>query len=858
MIRSLALILWLFPWALFAQTIPATNAIEIARSVMGEPQLSLKTRYVQDSVIPVGNPDLPAAFVVTYKPTGFVIVSAHETSSLVLGYSLTSAFPANPDHPLRSWFLPAYEASASRGMPKKQGQNSQFFTDHLVLPLTSALWGQGAPWNRYCPSDSTGKRALVGCVAVAMAQIMDKWQWPPKGTGEVTYTPLQHSEYGEITVNFDTTHYRWDLTHDILPTEASALILYHAGVASYMNYDPVLSSTSVDRFAVPALINHFSFNPGMIFRDLEESTITDWIRMLRQELDNSRPVLYAGTSPDGKLSHAFNIDGYRNESYFHFNWGWNGAGDGWYTLSGMAGGGADYSSQQGAIFGLQPATMPLHDRPSALNVLSGDGFVQLFWAQPVITDFSHFIIYRNGTLIGQTADSKFRDEGKENGHSYSYQITASYQGQSPGESSATPVLTALPWTRLQPGYSQNFESGPEGWQILDSISGFQVGPAASLQFGGNPGKIAAIRSEGHPAGEQVADYLISPVIYPGDLSHPAISFDYVFRQNPGIDKLSLIWRDFNTGQWQTIANLDSTGGYSSWKNLHFYLPLSSGNTPIQIAFYYNDSFGQGYGAAIDNFMVYEVAEPAVPNFYIDIKDLCLAQTVTFIDQSIGMVQTWEWDFGDGAEPRLATTRGPHLVSYTKAGNKTVKLSLNHLDHLISPDALSIREKPVAGFEFTRKYMDISFTDKSNHAEHLLWVFGDGTTSTALNPIHTYYTKSLFEVQQIAANGTCTPDTLNVLIDMRNGTGIDDEELLSNFKIYPNPTEGKVILLWNTFPTEPMKIRLLSITGQVFLQREYPSQKELTLDLSDFPDGLYILQIDTGKLILKKQIIKIAK
>ena len=234
----------------------------------------------------------------------------------------------------------------------------------------------------------------------------------------------------------------------------------------------------------------------------------------------------------------------------------------------------------------------------------------------------------------------------------------------------------------------------------------------------------------------------------------------------------MIWRDFNTGQWHTIASLDSTGGYSDWKNIHFYLPLSSGNAPIQIAFYYNDSFGQGYGAAIDNFTVYEVAQPAIPKLSMDIADLCLGQTVTFTDQSEGSILSWEWDFGEGAEPRYATTKGPHLVSYTKAGKKTVKLSLNHLDHLMIPDALSIREKPVAAFEYSRKFMDISFANKSDHAEHLLWLFGDGTTSTTLNPIHTYYTKNLFEVQQIAYNGTCTPDTLTVFIDMRSGTGID--------------------------------------------------------------------------------------
>ena len=856
MIKRLVFIFWLIPWSLGAQVVSASRATELACGVMGGTLNSLKSSLFQDSVWPIGNPDNPSAFVVTFKPAGFVIVSAIDNGSPVVGYSTTSSFPSNPDHPLLSWLIPSWYAKGSSATPKKIMQNSGSSTDRMVLPLTSARWGQGDPWNRFCPSDSTAKRALVGCVAVAMSQIMEKWQWPAKGTGIVTYTPMQHAEYGEISANFDTTRYHWDLTNDIYPTDASALILFHTGVASLMNYDPVLSSTSVDQYAIPALINNFSYNPGMIFRKMEGNDPGEWNRMLHQELDNSRPVLYAGTSPNGKSSHAFNIDGYRNETFFHFNWGWNGAGDGWYTLSCMAGGGSDFSTQQGAVFGLQPANIPLHDRPSALDILAGDKYVQLFWDQPLLADFSHFIIYRDEVVIAQTANIRFRDIAVENGRAYTYKISAFYDGQTIGESVPTSSLNVAPWARMLPGYSQTFEAGPEGWQLQNSPSGFQIGQADVMGIGGNSGKAAAIRSEGHPAGEQMADFLISPVIYPGDFSHPAVSFDYVFKQNPGVDKLFLMWRDFVTGKWQLLTSLDSTGGYSDWKNVHYYLPLVPLNEPIQLAFVYNDFFGQGFGAAIDNFTVYEVAEPAVPDFAVEITDLCLDQTVQFTDLSVGTIHTWEWDFGDGAMPRFASSPGPHLVSYSKAGKKTVKLSLNHLDHLVSTDLLSIREKPDAIFEYTRRFMDISFINKSRNAEQVLWIFGDETTSSSANPVHTYYSKAIFKVQQIASNGPCAPDTLTVFIDMRAGTGIDENEGLPELTIYPNPTRGKLTLLWNMIDSDPLEIKLVTLTGQELLFRKYAPQKEITLDIDNLPDGFYILQITSGSLFKKSRILKL--
>ncbi|MDD5509137.1 MAG: C10 family peptidase, partial [Bacteroidales bacterium] len=547
-------------------------------------------------------------------------------------------------------------------------------TDDAVAPLVTAQWGQGDPWNKYCPSDPAGRRALVGCVGVAMSQIMKYWSWPDKGSGTVSYLPPQHPEYGEVNVIFDTTHYHWDQMNAIHPVDASALILFHAGAASLMNYGPQLSATSVDRYALPALRNNFLYHEAMVVREMEQYFYLDWISMLKAELINQRPILYSGASPDGKVAHAFNIDGFRDQDYFHFNWGWNGAGDGWYNLSTMGNGSANFSAQQAAIFGLQPSNQPMHDRPSTFEVLPGDGFVQLFWQSPVITDFSHFTIYRDGQQIGLTANPNYRDENLENGKSYLYEVSANYGGQSVGESVHTPGITAQPWEALLPGYLQPFESGNQGWQLQNDESGFRIGQATDLGFSGNAGTIAAIRSEGLPAGVRAADYLTSPVLFPSSYKYLAVNFDYVYKQNPGNDLFFLMYRDFLTGIWQPITRLDSTGGWSDWKSFHIYLPKPASNAPIQIAFYYNDFYGDAFGAAVDNIRIYEVEEPAVPAFDTSILDLCQDQTVTFTDLSTGSIQVWDWDFGESAVPRYANTIGPHTVTYTSPGSKRVRLS----------------------------------------------------------------------------------------------------------------------------------------------------------------------------------------
>ncbi len=86
---------------------------------------------------------------------------------------------------------------------------------------------------------------------------------------------------------------------------------------------------------------------------------SDWIDLLKTEFDASRPVLYAGFGSGG--GHCFVADGYDNNNYVHFNWGWGGAYDGYFAVSslnpdglGIGGGTGSYNSGQQAIIGIEP------------------------------------------------------------------------------------------------------------------------------------------------------------------------------------------------------------------------------------------------------------------------------------------------------------------------------------------------------------------------------------------------------------------------------------------------------------------------------------------------------------------------
>ena len=63
----------------------------------------------------------------------------------------------------------------------------------VVGPLIQTQWDQDAPYYNLCPGYGTNK-AYTGCVATAMAQVMNYWQWPVSGTGNHSYRPLDVNE----------------------------------------------------------------------------------------------------------------------------------------------------------------------------------------------------------------------------------------------------------------------------------------------------------------------------------------------------------------------------------------------------------------------------------------------------------------------------------------------------------------------------------------------------------------------------------------------------------------------------------------------------------------------------------------
>ena len=209
-------------------------------------------------------------------------------------------------------------------------RNSRYFVESQSLPervepLLTDEWNQYTPFNDKCPTDSTGQRCIVGCVATAMSQVMHYWKWPLKGTGSHEYVDVAGCQQS-LSADFSLHTYDWENMLDQYvegkytqqQADAVALLSVDCGIAVNMNYG-IVASGARSVYQPMALANYFGYDRGtqMYFRDFY--SLAEITLMLKQELAAGRPVLISGYNLNG--GHAFVLDGYDERDWFHACWG---------------------------------------------------------------------------------------------------------------------------------------------------------------------------------------------------------------------------------------------------------------------------------------------------------------------------------------------------------------------------------------------------------------------------------------------------------------------------------------------------------------------------------------------------------
>ncbi len=312
-----------------------------------------------------GNPSL---YIVNLNPRGFIIVPAYDAAPPVLGYSLENNYSAEAQPENFSLWMEGYvqmvsylsESNTQSSEANKQqweslieptiNKNASDIT--TVGPLLSSTWNQGSPYNYLCPSDPTGSGGHVyaGCVATAMSQVMYYWRYPQHGTGSHGYT---WNPYGYLFADFGNTTYHWEEMLNSTTTQnfEMAQLQSHLGISVNMMYSGS-GSGAYSEDAAQALKSYFGYDQSLELVYMDNYAYDDWKLVLQSQIDAGQPMYYHGFGSGG---HAFNVDGYQDTMFFHFNWGWSGSYNGYFHLFNLNPGGNTFTYGQGAIINFIPA-----------------------------------------------------------------------------------------------------------------------------------------------------------------------------------------------------------------------------------------------------------------------------------------------------------------------------------------------------------------------------------------------------------------------------------------------------------------------------------------------------------------------
>lgn len=358
----------------WAGTINENRAREIASGFMasrampvGKPVMAMKANRLNAS-------DIPAAFYVFNSPVaghGYVVVAGDDRVPAVLGYSDTGSFDVDDVPPAMREWLDGYAAQIDAIVQSGSEPEARPAFRPAIEPLLSVRWGQGMPYSVLLPhiSGSSNAHAYVGCVAVAMAQIMAYWQYPARPSSTIPgYTSNSGKTYAVTMPSLAPIDFDWENMHDTYYTNDSTSAACRA-VADLMLYSTTamksnfgLSSTGSYTRNIPAqLITYFGYKSSAHYLYREYYSTQAWEDTIYRELEAGRPVAYGGNKQSA--GHAFVCDGYDGDGRFHINWGWAGKSNGYFLLNllnpsdegiGSAAGAYGYVKGQGIAIGIEP------------------------------------------------------------------------------------------------------------------------------------------------------------------------------------------------------------------------------------------------------------------------------------------------------------------------------------------------------------------------------------------------------------------------------------------------------------------------------------------------------------------------
>lgn len=404
---------------------------------------------------------------------GFIIVAADKRIAPIIGYSLTSPC-ADSGIFEDSYYSACYEnllktAAANRGLDPSW---KELFTQNVTInspagsaavePITFTEWDQKAPYNKYCPLDGSTK-TIVGCVPLAVAQLMKFFEFPSHGFGSSKYWWQGDSTSRMISVEYSDHIFDWKKmplfleNADSVGINEAAWLCMYVGASLSTNYK---INGSGAFFNLWPLMEHFGYHieyteipPTVNFQNV--------LNLCRGSLQNNLPVYFEGSSATNP-GHAFIIDGFDENGLFHINWGWGGKYNGYYNLQNLVVGGYNFNSNQAMTLSFKPDSTAYAPRYADAFVLNDMDYV--FWWPPRFLDAAFYKIFRNDSLIANASGSTWCRVKRPVGLDTCTYEVAAVDGNGK-EYARTSTGNIVPKASITLPYNENIAIGTNNWDL---------------------------------------------------------------------------------------------------------------------------------------------------------------------------------------------------------------------------------------------------------------------------------------------------------------------------------------------------------------------------------------------------------
>lgn len=831
-----------------AKTVGKNFLVQQSNSSLFNTSVNLQRVYVAKSQ------SVPIFYVFNVNTTlGFVIVSADDNIIPILGFSDQGGFdPANLP-PALVKLLAGYKKDIKNIIDKNLPPTASLQDQWTALingeapeersastpNLLTTLWGQEPNYNALCPliKNST-VRTVTGCPATAMAQIMKFWNYPTKGTSFFSY---RTNSYGELSANFGTTTYNWSNMPNSIsgPNADIALLMYQCGVSVRTSYGPVSSAfvlqsqTENNSSCENSYKNFFGYDATSLqgLRKINYPIEANWVALLKNEIDNGRPVQYAGFGSGG--GHTWVLDGYTG-SLFHMNWGWKGTADGNFAITALnptvnntttGAGLGQYNSGHQALIGIKPPTVPI-GKKLALN-------------SPITVASTSLNVTEN---VSVTVDLKNIDANDFDGD-YCAAIFDANDGT---------FLTII----------DSFSTSG-----VPLASGGDYSGSGGITFSGN-GVIAEngnydiqiyYRATGEEIWELVADdyypndEAVTLNTLPNDLKlYSALSVNpqtLVQGQSADVyaDILNNLSYDF-LGEYQaclydldgnfieTIGSYTESSGLTSYSYYGYPLTFSSFAINAQPGTYTlaiigkEDTSSVWYFCGSDyytNPITIQVVTPDAPEDSYEPNDNA--------SSAAGLTLNYTSDSASVETPGANIPEGSsydfYQVDLAAGYDYSVSVVLN--DDYYSED----------GQVYTLDAIVSYATDTTWWSD----AYDDVVPPVIVNGGVTFY--CIVSPYFFGETGT-----YNLQIDVTRliPTGIENNSLTDNIKIYPNPANDYLSIDLNKFEGTVNEVQIVDMVGREILHLNNPSDNTIRISTNDFSSGLYMMKIATDQGVVTKK------